>query len=99
MARHWEATVEFWENAPKAYALTALEASPALAELSAPSRKARLTAFGKMKKAELARTAVKILGPAWLPELLITPTTAGAYQITADGEAALPEAAADVDAA
>jgi hypothetical protein len=99
MTRHWEATVEFWEKAPKAYALTALEASPTLADLSAASRKARLTALSKMKKAELARTAVKILGPTWLPELLITPTSAGAYQITTDGEAALAEAAAGAHAA
>ena len=55
-----------------------------------------LAAFGKMKKAELARTAAQSLkDTGWLPDLLITPARAGAFAVTAKGKAAL----ADGDAA
>jgi ParB family chromosome partitioning protein len=96
MSRHWEATQDFWEAAPKALAIAALETAPAIVALGEDERKGMIAAFGKMKKAELARTAAQTLkDTAWLPELLITPTREGAFAVTADGEAALNEADAE----
>ncbi len=90
MTRHWEASQDFWEAAPKALAISALETAPSVASLGADERAGMIAAFGKMKKAELARTAAQALKDSgWLPELLITPTREGAFAVTAAGEGAL----------
>jgi hypothetical protein len=98
MTKHWEATLEFWQAAPKALAIEALESAPSVARLGDEERKGMLAAFGKMKKAELARTAAEALkDTGWLPDLLVTPTREGAFAVTGEGEAAL--AAAEAEAA
>lgn len=90
MTRHWEAGQDFWEAAPKALAISALETAPAMASLGEAERAGMIAAFHKMKKAELARTAAQALkDTGWLPDLLITPTREGAFAVTAAGEAAL----------
>jgi ParB family transcriptional regulator, chromosome partitioning protein len=90
MAKHWEADEDFWLSAPKAFALAALEAAPAIASLSEKERVGMISAFQKMKKAELARTATQTLkGAGWLPELLITPSREGVFSVTAAGKRAL----------
>jgi ParB family transcriptional regulator, chromosome partitioning protein len=102
MTRHWEPTQDFWEAAPKALAIAALEAAPPIASLGEDERKGMIAAFAKMKKAELARTAAHTLkDTGWLPELLITPTREGAFAVTAQGERALSESddAAETEAA
>lgn len=96
MTRHWEPTQDFWEAAPKSLAIAALETAPAIAAHGEDERKGMIAAFGKMKKAELARTAAQTLkDTGWLPELLITPTRQGAFAVTAEGERALNEAGAE----
>lgn len=92
MTRHWEPTQDFWEAAPKSLAIAALEAAPSMASLGEDERKGMIAAFGKMKKAELARTAAQALkDTGWLPEILITPAREGAFTVTPEGESALRE--------
>lgn len=92
MASHWEASQGFWEAAPKALAISALETAPMIASLNEAKRQAVTATFAKMKKADLARTAAQTLkDTGWLPDLLITPPRAGAFDVTADGERALAE--------
>lgn len=93
MKVYWEASVEFWERAPKAFILDALASAPPIANLSEAARKAQVASLAKMKKAELARTAAKALQAAgWLPDELITPTRAGALAVTPQSGAALSDA-------
>lgn len=90
MRRHWEATEDFWEAAPKALAIAALEGAPSVASLGEEERRGMIAAFGKLKKADLARTATQALkDTGWLPDLLITPTREGAFAVTARGKQAL----------
>jgi len=72
MSRHWEASPEFWEKAPKAFTLEALGAAPAIAKLTERARKPKITAYAKMKRADLARVAARQL-KNWLPKVLSTP--------------------------
>jgi len=91
MHRHWEASTEFWEKAPKAFTLEALRAAPAMAKLTERARKPKIAAFAKMKRADLARVAVRQLKD-WLPDVLITPPRSGALVITSAGQEAFAEA-------
>lgn len=92
MTRHWEASEDFWQAAPRALAIAALETAPSVASLSEEERRGMIAAFGKLKKAELARTAAQALKDiGWLPDLLITPPREGAFAVTAEGEKALAE--------
>jgi ParB family transcriptional regulator, chromosome partitioning protein len=93
MRRHWEASVEFWEQAPKAYTIEALGASSATVPLSDAARRAKHAALAKMKRADLARVAQRDL-EHWLPEALITPPRRGAFVVTPAGEAELEPAEA-----
>lgn len=91
ISRYWQASVEFWEKAPKAFILDAIETAPALAQLSDATRKAKMKALAKMKRGELARVAHRQL-EGWLPDCLITPPHQGAFAVTETGEAALDQA-------
>ncbi|MBL8557570.1 MAG: ParB/RepB/Spo0J family partition protein [Hyphomonadaceae bacterium] len=91
MSRYWEASSEFWEKAPKAYTLEALSNAPAMAKLSERARKPKIAAFTKMKRADLARVALRQLKD-WLPDVLITPPRSGALAVTSAGQEALAEA-------
>jgi ParB family chromosome partitioning protein len=92
MTRHWEASEDFWQAAPKALAIGALETAPSVASLGEDQRRGMIAAFSKMKKGELARTAAQALKDTpWLPEILITPTREGAFAVTGQGESALNE--------
>lgn len=91
MSRYWEASSEFWEKAPKAFTLDALGAAPAMAKLTERARKPKIAAFAKMKRADLARVAVRQLKD-WLPDVLITPPRLGALVVTSTGHKALAEA-------
>lgn len=92
MRRHWEATEDFWEAAPKALAIAALETAPSVAGLGEEERRGMIAAFAKLKKADLARTATQALkDTGWLPDLLVTPTREGAFAVTAKGKQALAE--------
>jgi len=93
MSRYWEASSEFWEKAPKAYTLEALSTAPAMAKLSERARKPKIAAFTKMKRADLARVALRQLKD-WLPDVLITPPRSGALVVTSAGKKALAEAEA-----
>ncbi|MDX2277864.1 MAG: ParB/RepB/Spo0J family partition protein [Hyphomonadaceae bacterium] len=95
MTRVWQPDVAFWTQVPKAVTLAAVATAPKLTAMSAKDREAMLAAFAKMKKAELASAAAEALKDAdWLPDLLITPSRAGSFAITVEGEAALNGAAA-----
>lgn len=95
MRRHWEASEDFWEAAPKAIAIAALETAPSVASLGEEERRGMIAAFGKMKKSDLARTATQALKESgWLPDLLVTPTREGAFAVTAKGKQVLAESAA-----
>lgn len=91
MSRYWEASSAFWEKAPKAYTLEALATAPAMTKLSERARKPKIAAFNKMKRADLARVAVRQLKD-WLPDVLITPPRTGALVVTPAGQKALAEA-------
>lgn len=91
MSRHWEASTEFWEKAPKPFTLEALSTAPAMVKLTERARKPKIAAFAKMKRADLARVAVRQLKD-WLPDFLITPPRSGALVITSAGQEALAEA-------
>jgi ParB family chromosome partitioning protein len=91
MSRYWEASGEFWEKAPKAFTLDALCTAPAMAKLTEQARKPKIAAFAKMKRADLARVAVRQLKD-WLPDVLITPPRSGALVKTSAGQEALAEA-------
>jgi len=91
MRRHWEASTEFWEKAPKAFTLEALSAAPAMVKLTERARKPKIAAFAKMKRTDLARVAVRQLKD-WLPDVLITPPRTGVLVITSAGQEALAEA-------
>lgn len=91
MSRYWEASAEFWEKAPKAYTLEALSTAPAMAKLSERARKPKIAAFTKMKRADLARVALRQLRD-WLPDVLITPPRSGGLVVTSAGQKALAEA-------
>ncbi|MBX3430005.1 MAG: ParB N-terminal domain-containing protein [Hyphomonadaceae bacterium] len=95
MKVYWEASVEFWERAPKTFIIDALAGAPPISEMSEAARKVRLTALAKMKKAELARTAAKALqSSGWLPDELITPPCAGSLAVTPQGKAVVANAEA-----
>lgn len=91
MSRYWEPSSEFWEKAPKAFTLEALSTAPAMAKLTERARKPKIAAFAKMKRADLARVAVRQLKD-WLPDVLITPPRPGALVVTSAGRGALAEA-------
>jgi|CXWL01.1.fsa_nt_gi ParB family chromosome partitioning protein len=91
MSHYWEASSEFWEKAPKAFTLEALSTAPAMAKLTERARKPKIAAFAKMKRADLARVAVRQL-KGWLPDVLITPARPGALVVTSAGHKALAEA-------
>lgn len=91
MHRHWEASTEFWEKAPKAFTLKALSTAPAMTKLTERARKPKIAAFAKMKRTDLARVAVRQLKD-WLPDVLITPPRSGALVVTSAGHEALAEA-------
>jgi ParB family chromosome partitioning protein len=92
MTRHWEASEDFWQAAPKALAIAALETALSVVNLGEQERRGMIAAFGKMKKGELARTAAQALkDTGWLPEILITPPRQGAFAVTPEGEKALAE--------
>jgi ParB family chromosome partitioning protein len=96
MTRHWEPTQDFWEAAPKALTIAALETAPSVAALGDAERAGMIAAFGKMKKADLARTAAEALKRAgWLPELLITPTRECVFVVTPKVRAAMSEGGAE----
>lgn len=90
MTRYWAPDLGFWSQVPKSLALTALEQAPSLSDMSEKEKSAMLAAFAKMKKADLAAVAAQELHAiGWLPDLLVTPPRAGAFVVTADGEATL----------
>ncbi|MBU6407661.1 MAG: hypothetical protein KGS44_11070 [Alphaproteobacteria bacterium] len=91
MSRHWQASTEFWERAPKAFTLEALSNAPAMVKLSEWARKPKIAALAKMKRTDLARVAARQLKD-WLPDVLITPSRAGALIVTSAGQEALAEA-------
>ncbi|MFN0024378.1 MAG: hypothetical protein ACKVS5_10825 [Parvularculaceae bacterium] len=91
MSRYWEASADFWEKAPKAFTLEALSAAPTMASLSEKARKPKLAALTKMKRADLARVAMRQL-KGWLPDVLITPPQRGALTVTSAGQAAIAQA-------
>ncbi|MEQ1812587.1 MAG: hypothetical protein ABL889_21855, partial [Terricaulis sp.] len=91
MSRYWEASSEFWEKAPKAFTLEALSTAPAMAKLTERARKPKIAVFTEMKRADLARIAMRQLKD-WLPDILITPPRTGALVVTSAGQNALAEA-------
>ena len=62
-----------------------------MVKLTERARKPKIAAFAKMKRADLARVAVRQLKD-WLPDFLITPPRSGALVITSAGQEALAEA-------
>lgn len=96
MTRYWQMEESFWLQAPKAFALEALAGAPKIARMGVKDREALLAQYAKKKKSELAQIAcVELHGANWLPDILITPPRAGAFAVTAAGEAALAADTAD----
>jgi hypothetical protein len=62
-----------------------------MAKLTERARKPKIAAFAKMKRADLARVAVRQL-KGWLPDVLITPPRPGELVVTSAGHKALAEA-------
>lgn len=93
MRGHWEPSIAFWEQAPKAFTLNALSKAAGMEALSDDGRRAKCAALARMKRADLARIAERDL-KSWLPEALVTPPRRGGFVVTPAGEDALGQAEA-----
>jgi hypothetical protein len=90
MARFWTADLDFWLRLPKATLCAAMGEAPSVAALRPKEASAHLAACAKLKKGALAAKA----NSAWkdhgyLPDLLVTPLSAGALTITPTGSEAI----------
>lgn len=98
MSRRWKADLDFWLKLPKALLLEALAESPVAAAKGEAKAAAFLAASAKLKKAQLAEIVSEAFAEAgWLPDVLVTPVGAGAYEVVvASGSAS--ESASEVAA-
>lgn len=95
MTQSWRPDLAFWLQAPKAVSIAALQTAHGVVSLPLTERAAMIAAFTRMKKPELAAAAAHALeGAGWLPEVLVTPTGQGELTLTALGEAAVADIAA-----
>lgn len=94
MRGYWTAGLDFWVRLPKSALLACLSDAPGMAERSARSREDAIKAHAKLRKDELAaKIAVLFEGSGYLPEILVTPASAGSLELTAEGLAVLEQPA------
>jgi hypothetical protein len=92
MREFWQADASYWARLPKAQLLATLCDAPALIDLSPAARQARLAGYAKLKKDELAfKVGEAFEGSGYLPDLLVTPVPAGAFELTSAGAAIAAE--------
>lgn len=86
MGAHWRPDTAFWSRLSKAALIDHLLAAPANADLGERQRTALQKAQGKRTKDDLVASVAKALeGTGWMPDILITPKPAGAFEVTAAG--------------
>ncbi len=92
MREFWEADASYWTRLPKADLLAALAEAPRFANQSARSREAAVKAHAKLKKDELAtKVGEAFTGAGYLPDMLVTPVSAGRFELTSSGVAVAAE--------
>ena len=92
MCQFWEADASYWTRLPKADLLVAFTEAPSPAGQSERSREAIIKAHAKLKKDELAaKVGEAFAGAGYLPDLLVTPVSAGRLELTSAGVAVAAE--------
>lgn len=92
MRQFWQADASYWTRLPKADLLAAFAEAPVPANQSERSREAVIKAHAKLKKDELAAKVGEVFaGVGYLPDLLVTPASAGVYELTSTGVAIAAE--------
>ena len=92
MRQFWEADASYWTRLPKADLLVAFTEAPSPAGQSERSREAIIKAHAKLKKDELAaKVGEAFAGAGYLPDLLVTPVSAGRLELTSAGVAVAAE--------
>ena len=90
MARFWSAGLDFWVRLPKSALIAALSDAPGMSDRSARAREEAVKMYAKLRKDDLAgKISAMFEGSDYLPDILITPVTAGGLAITPEGVAAI----------
>ena len=92
MRQFWEADVSYWTRLPKPDLLAAFAEAPRIADQPERSREAVIKAHAKLKKGELAAKVGEAFAEAgYLPDMLVTPVSAGRLELTSSGVAVAAE--------
>jgi len=92
MRQFWEADASYWTRLPKADLLVAFADAPGPVGQSERSREAIIKAHAKLKKDELAaKVGEAYAAVCYLPDLLVTPASAGSFELTSAGVAVAAE--------
>ncbi|MCF8508481.1 MAG: hypothetical protein K9G83_07065, partial [Hyphomonadaceae bacterium] len=90
MRAYWTADADYWTRLSKAQLLATLAEASAVIHLADDKRDAVIKAHAKLKKDDLAaKVAEAFKGSGYLPDLLVTETSAGAFTLTATAVNAL----------
>src|SRR5690242_16672533 len=82
MRAYWTAGLDYWVRLPKAALLAAAGDAPGMADRSARAREDALKALAKLRKDDLAaKVSAMFEGAGYLPDILITPIAAGAFEV------------------
>ena len=94
MTQFWKADLAFWIRLPKETLIGAFAESPDMIEKSARTRDDLLKAHRKLRKDDLAaKVSSAFEGSGYLPDILVTPPSAGALAVTPNGLAELARVA------
>lgn len=90
MRAYWTADADYWTRLSKAQLLAALAEAPAIIDPADDKRDARIKAYAKLKKDDLAaKIGQAFEGSGYLPDLLVTEPSVGAFTLTATAVNAL----------
>lgn len=90
MTEHWIADAAYWTRLTKATLLSELAEAPSMEALSDKARTERLADSARLKKDKLAeRVEEAFHGTGYLPDILVTPVSAGQFEMTEPAEAVI----------